>query len=93
MKVWLTEFACSNTKDPEKALHYMKEVLPMLEAAESVWKYSWFVSRFKSDEYVSKMSSGLGWYLDKVNSLLEVDADYPILTTLGKYYDQFQPSL
>ena len=65
----------------------------MLEAAESVWKYSWFVSRFKSDEYISNMSGGLGWYLDKVNSLLEIDSDYPILLTLGKYYDQFQTSL
>ena len=65
----------------------------MLEAAESVWKYSWFVSRFNSDEYAIDMSGGLEWYLDKVNSLLEIDSDYPVLTTLGKYYDEFQPNL
>ena len=65
----------------------------MLEAAESVWKYSWFVSRFNSDEYAIDMSGGLEWYLDKVNSLLEIDSDYPVLTTLGKYYDEFQPNM
>ena len=71
----------------------MKTVLPMLEAAESVWKYSWFVSRFKSEEYVKINADGLQWYLDKVNSLLEVDSEYPILTPLGVYYDEFQPIL
>ena len=65
----------------------------MLEAAESVWKYSWFVSRFNKDEHVIDMSGGLEWYLDKVNSLLEIDSDYPALTTLGKYYDEFQPNM
>ena len=71
----------------------MKEVLPILEDAKSVWKYSWFVSRFNSDEYAIDMSGGLEWYLDKVNSLLEIDSDYPVLTTLGKYYDEFQPNM
>ena len=62
----------------------------MLEAAESVWKYSWFVSRYGSDD--DKGNNNTEWYLDKANSLLDGDADYPILTPLGKYYDDFQPS-
>jgi hypothetical protein len=68
----------------------MKNVLPMLEAADSVWKYSWFVSRFKADMYEA---DNLEWYLDKVNSLLEMDTEIPTLTPLGKYYNEFQPTL
>ena len=68
----------------------MKNVLPMLEAADSVWKYSWFVSRFNADIYEA---DNLEWYLDKVNSLLEMDTEISTLTPLGKYYNEFQPTL
>merc|ERR1719266_899628 len=33
-KIWLTEFAMSNTNQPEKALEFMQELLPLLEAEE-----------------------------------------------------------
>ena len=59
----------------------------MLEAAESVWKYSWFVSRYSEDKI--RDNNDTEWYLDKANSLLDVDADYPVLTQLGKFYDAF----
>jgi len=86
-KVWLTEFAKPTTRDPEVVLEYMKEILPMLEEAESVWKYSWFVSRYSSD-FLNHTNAG-EWYLDKANSLLDVYADFPLLTPLGKFYDEF----
>ena len=68
-------------------MDYMKAILPMLEEAESVWEYSWFVSRYGADE--RKENSTGDWYLDKANSLLDVDVDYPLLTPLGKFYDEF----
>jgi len=89
LRVWLTEFACSNTRDPDVALQYMKDILPLLEAADSVWKYSWFVSRFRTG---NTNTTDLGWYLDKANSLLEVSSEVPILTPLGLYYNSFQPN-
>ena len=85
-KVWLTEFARPNTRNADTVLNFMKDILPKLEAAESVWKYSWFESRFGEDEIGSNSGD---WYLDKANSLLEVSAETPILTALGKYYDGF----
>ena len=87
MKIWFTEFACSNTREPDVALNYMKEILPMLEEADYVWKYSWFVHKWPFPEEVGSESTG--WYLSKVNSLLEVDSAQPVLTPLGRYYDEF----
>ena len=37
-KIWLTEFACPHTKDPNVQLRYMKEVLPRLEAAHYIYR-------------------------------------------------------
>ena len=45
-KIWLTEFACPMTNDPNTIKQYMQEVLPRLEAADYVDRYAWFASRF-----------------------------------------------
>ena len=37
-KIWLTEFACPDTTDPNVQLKYMKEILPRLEAAPFVYR-------------------------------------------------------
>ena len=63
----------------------MEDILPKLEAADYVWKYSWYVARYADDEGIGKTNS-TDFYLDKANSLLEVDAETPILTKLGKFY-------
>ena len=85
--MWFSEFAKPSTKNPDVVMDYMRQILPMLEEAESVWKYSWFVSRYSKDGI--KQNTTGEWYLDKANSLLDVDVDYPLLTPLGKYYDEF----
>lgn len=91
LKIWFTEFACPNTRDPNVALNYMKEMLPMLEKADYIWKYSWFVHRWPFTGAIGSESTG--WYLDKCNSLLEMDTSGPpVLTPLGRYYDEFQPN-
>merc|ERR1711928_251504 len=82
-KVWFTEFARPTTRDPAMELEYMQAILPQLEAAESVHRYSWFVNRWP----YSAKSNTSDWYLDKVISLQESDSN--ALTELGRYYDQF----
>jgi len=82
-KVWFTEFARPTTRDPAMELEYMQAILPQLEAAESVYRYSWFVNRWP----YSAKSNTSDWYLDKAISLQEADSNS--LTELGRYYDQF----
>lgn len=43
LKIWLTEFACPFSTDPEEELKYMKQLIPRLEAADYVFR---FVSRW-----------------------------------------------
>ena len=57
-------------------LNYMKAVLPRLEAASYVAKYSWFATRFRGD----------GWVPSEA-SLLEQGSS--TLTELGRYYMSF----
>lgn len=42
MLIWLTEFSCPYVNKPERELKYMKEVLPLLEAAPYVFRYMFF---------------------------------------------------
>ena len=47
-KVWLTEFSCGDHAQglPTSAhIKFMKEVLPLLDAADFVYRYSWMSSR------------------------------------------------
>ncbi|XP_052799039.1 uncharacterized protein LOC128230637 [Mya arenaria] len=37
-KIWLTEFSCPGTDDHNKQLQYMQELLPLLEAADYVYR-------------------------------------------------------
>ena len=67
----------------------MKDILPRLEAAEYIWRYSWYVARYDSTTIINNDTNYDDWYLDKVNTLLEVDAETPILTPLGEYYNEF----
>ncbi|XP_072023808.1 uncharacterized protein [Amphiura filiformis] len=58
-KVWLTEFAFPQTTDANEQLAYMQELLPLLEAADYVEKYAWFVSRKTVDTGYVKSSCSL----------------------------------
>ena len=37
-KIWLTEFACPYSADPHRQLHYMRTLLPKLEASPYVYR-------------------------------------------------------
>lgn len=74
--IWLTEFACPQKNNVNDQLHYMRSLLPRLEAASYVYRYAWFVSRTHGD----------GWIYPAANLL---DMNGPHLTTLGHYYNNF----
>ena len=58
---------------------FVQEIIPRLEAAEFVHKYSWFITRFNEKDI-----SG-DWYVDPKNALLMEDSNE--LTELGKIYN------
>ena len=48
LPVWLTEFSCgdgADAKPTSQHLAYMKEILPLLEAASFVFRYAWMSAR------------------------------------------------
>ncbi len=49
--IWITEFAPWDSPKPDYAgvVNYMKEVIPMVENDTSVYRYSWFATRVKSN--------------------------------------------
>jgi hypothetical protein len=55
----------------------MKAILPLLEASPYVEAYSWFIARWKTDD----------WFLCANCSLLEQNSSQ--LTALGEYYLNF----
>ena len=57
----------------------LQEIVPRLEAADYVYKYSWFITR-----YNEKNATG-DWYLDPVNKLLEADSSS--LSKVGELYN------
>lgn len=81
-KVWLTEFSLGNTYDEEKIVAYVKELLPRLEAADFVYKYAWFVTRYYPDKDNDETKPF--WLTDK-NSLVQRDSAK--LTAVGEAYN------
>ncbi|XP_045173426.2 uncharacterized protein LOC123534984 [Mercenaria mercenaria] len=76
-KIWLTEFACPNSHDIHKQLKYMQELLPQLEAADFVYRYSWYKARITTSGHITTAASLLHSHTSS-------------LTTLGKLYNSFQ---
>ncbi|KAL4223214.1 hypothetical protein ACF0H5_016686 [Mactra antiquata] len=76
-KIWLTEFACPHVLNPDRELEYMRELLPRLEAAPFVFRYSWFVFRIRSN----------GSFVNEAASLFKPNTSE--LTPLGQYYNSF----
>ena len=64
-------------------------IIPRLEAAEYVYRYSWFITRY-NDKYAqtwnTSHASTDGWYLDKVNALFVEGSTE--LSSVGNLYDQ-----
>jgi hypothetical protein len=55
--IWLTEFACPQDKSADDQLQFMKAILPRLESASYVFRYSWFVSRNTENLFTTKAVS------------------------------------
>jgi len=91
-KIWLTEFAKCCTRSLQEVEDFVKEIIPRLEAADFVFRYSWFITRRKnwssdisSFNSSQKIAEGNDWYLDKVNQLFEDDSDE--LSSVGRIYN------
>ncbi|XP_060594023.1 uncharacterized protein LOC132748429 [Ruditapes philippinarum] len=79
LKIWLTEFACPNSDYPEEQLYeYMQPLLDMLEDADFIYKYAWYMAR-SNDTH--------GRFVTRAVSLL--DQTTSVLTELGQYYNNF----
>jgi len=78
-KIWLTEFAKCCTHDQNEVIDFVKEIIPRLEAADYVYRYSWFITRFNE-----KNRTG-DWYVDSINSLFLQDSLE--LSPVGKLYN------
>ena len=57
----------------------LQEIIPRLEAAEFVYKYSWFITRYNEKNFTGD------WYLDSVNSLFQTNSEQ--LSNAGLLYD------
>ena len=52
-----------------------QEILPRLEQADFVFRYSWFITRFKENSDQQEVEEQEDdWFLDPVNSLLRRDS-------------------
>ena len=60
-------------------IYFVQEIIPRLEAAEFVYKYSWFITRYNEKNFTGD------WYLDSVNSLFQADSSQ--LSKVGQLYD------
>jgi hypothetical protein len=80
-KIWLTEFAVNKEHDEAKIVTFIQELLPLLEHADFIHRYSWFITRY----YMEYDDSDPWFWLDPINSLLE--QDHPRKTEVGKAYD------
>lgn len=83
-KIWLTEFALCCTRDEEAVVQFVQEIVPRLEEADYIYKYSWFITRYNEDQ-VTLTGGRDDWYLDSVNSLLVGDSQE--LSRVGKLYN------
>jgi len=96
-KIWLTEFAKCCTRDLQEVEDFAREIIPRLEEADYVFRYSWFITRYNTrrNSWDRMGSSGFNnsrfnaegsdWYLDKVNALFEEGSDE--LSSVGRIYN------
>ena len=62
-----------------KLQNISQEIIPRLEAANYVYRYSWFITRYNEKNFTGS------WYLDSVNGLLEKDSSE--LSAVGQLYN------
>ena len=78
---------CNNLQ--KDILHLFQAIIPRLEAADYVYRYSWFITRYNEKNIQaandSEARSNDDWYLDKVNALFVEDSTE--LSSVGKFYN------
>ena len=79
-KIWLTEFAALKEHNTTKIIEYVEELLPRLEHADFIDRYSWFYTRYYENHDEN------GFWIDSNNSLLKLDK--PELSIVGEAYDK-----
>jgi len=84
-KIWLTEFAMCCTRNQAEVEAFVKAIIPKLEEADYVYRYSWFITRY-NDKLVKGEEGDADWYLDKVNALFVENSSE--LSTVGVLYNQ-----
>ena len=85
LKIWLTEFAVCCTHDQSDVINFAKEIIPKLEAADFVHRYSWFSTRIHQKNLL-RSDSNEDWFLDPdINSLFVNETGE--LSEIGKLYD------
>ena len=85
LKIWLTEFAVCCTHDQEEVINFAKEIIPKLEAAEYVHRYSWFSTRIHMKN-LWRSDLDEDWFLDPfINSLFVNETEE--LSEIGRLYD------
>lgn len=55
-KVWLTEFSVGSEEHRPTQDAFLKEIIPKLEAAESVFRYAWYSTRNAPADWVAESS-------------------------------------
>ena len=58
----------------------LQEIVPRLEQADFVYRYSWFITRFNE-----KNRTG-DWYVDSINSLFQKNSSE--LSEVGRLYNE-----
>ena len=66
-------------------LIFLQNIEPRLEAADFVYKYSWFITRYKEDIVLTEHKDEDDWYLDSVNSLFVGETQE--LSRVGNLYN------
>ena len=66
-------------------LIFSQNIVPRLEAADFVYKYSWFITRYKEDIVLTEHKDEDDWYLDSVNSLFVGETQE--LSRVGNLYN------
>jgi hypothetical protein len=54
-RIWLTEFAVGSGKDRAANDKFMGEVLPLLDATDSIYRYAWFSTRNAPGSWVNQV--------------------------------------
>ena len=94
-QIWYTEFAVAMEENESKIVEFVEEMLPRLEFAGFIFRYSWYYTRYY--EHHDHENDYPYFWLDSYNSLLQLNSSE--LTPVGVAYnkpwheEQFRPQI